>query len=86
MLQIKHRNNNTFIKEIDLFNFVAYWYYAVALYGLYHHIFVIEVTNMSYNKFYSMDLTNLDYLGLCFSKPLIFVCIMQIFALPCHCI
>jgi hypothetical protein len=32
------------------------------------------------------DLTNLAYLGLCFSKSVIFVYIVQIFTLPCHCI
>jgi len=33
-----HRNNNTFIKNSFFFNFVAYWYWAVALHEWYHPV------------------------------------------------
>ena len=37
-------------------------------------------------NFLHMDLTNLVYLGSCFSKSLIFVWILKIITTPCHCI
>ena len=37
-------------------------------------------------KFLHVDLTNLAYLWPCFSKSLIFICMLKIITIPCHCI